>query len=109
MLELTPAQIAVLERLVAHGFSGVAFPLYASSVGVRKGNCAALLGPIAGDGMRIVGDPCYLIDGNLSVLVVRDKRRWFVWKKKQVEATPERLAELAQFTRELEDLLLTAV
>jgi hypothetical protein len=106
MLELTPQQIAILERLVAHGFHGVAFPLYASSAGVRKANCAALLQPVAGGGMRILGEPCYLVDNNLSVRVTRDGRQWFVWKKKEVEATPSLLAELASFTQELSILLL---
>jgi hypothetical protein len=109
MPELTAAQIAVLERLIERGFIAVAFPLYASSVGVRKGNCAALLAPVPGGGMRTFGEPSYLVDGNLSVLVARDGRRWFTWKKKQIEATPERLAEVTEFARELADLLLTPV
>lgn len=106
MLELTPPQIAVLERLIPHGFHGVAFPLYESSVGVRKGNCAALLQPVAGDGMRIFGEPCFLVDNNLSVRVNRDGRLWFVFKKKQIEATAGLLAELSAFTEELSTLLL---
>jgi hypothetical protein len=106
MLELTPQQIAVLERLVAHGFRGVAFPLYESSVGVRKGCCAALLQPVAGDGMRIFGEPCHLVDNQLSVRVNRDGRHWFVFKKNKVEATADLLAELSVFTEELSTLLL---
>jgi hypothetical protein len=106
MLELTPQQIAVLERLITHGFHGVEFPLYESSVGVRKGNCAALLQPVAGDGMRVFGEPCYLVDNNLSVRVHRDGRTWFVFKKKQLEATADLLGELAAFTEELATLLL---
>ena len=105
MLELSPQQIAVLERLVAQAFQVVPFPPYANAVGLRKGNCAALLGPAEGGGMKLVAEPCYLVDGNLSVRVSRGGKNWFVWKKKQIEATPDRLAELQRFTAELRALL----
>ena len=108
MLELTPQQIAALERLAACGFEIVAFPLYASAVGVRRGNCAALLQPDAGGTMRLLAEPCYLVEGNLSVRVERKGSAWFVWKKKQLEVTPERQAELDRFARELSKLLLGA-
>jgi hypothetical protein len=104
-LELTPQQIAVLERLAARGFQIVAFPLYASAVGVRKGNCAALLGPVAGGGMKLFGEPCYLVEGNLGARIARHERQWFVWKQKQLEVTPERLGELARFGEELKNAL----
>ena len=105
MLELTPQQIAVLERFAAQGFRVVAFPLYESALSVRKGNCAALLGPVAGGSMKLVAEPCYLVEGNLSVRLTRAGKQWFVWKRKQLEATPERLAELQRFTEELGNLL----
>lgn len=107
MIDLTPEQIAVLERLQRRGFVFIAFPLYASKIGVRKGNCAALLDPVAG-GLRIFGEACYLVDGNLSVQVTQGRKKAFVWKKSRVEATPERLAEVAQFAEELEELLLAS-
>ena len=75
MLELSPQQIAVLERLVAQGFQVVPFPPYANAVGLRKGNCAALVGPAEGGGMKLVAEPCYLVDGNLSVRVSRGDRK----------------------------------
>ena len=105
MLELTPQQVAILERLVEHGFRPTAFPLYASHIGVRKGNCAVLLAPVDDAGMIIFGEPCYLVNGNLTVRVKRAGREWFVWKKTELEATPERLAELALFTNELTSLV----
>jgi len=103
--ELTDAQLAVLERLRARGFSFVAFPLYASKIGVRKGNCAALLDPVGGGGLRLFGDPCYLVGGNLSVQVTQGDDKAFVWKKDRLPATPERLEELGRFAEELNDLL----
>lgn len=101
MLELTPEQIALLERLSAQGFQVVAYPLYPSTVGVRKGNCAALLRPTEGGRLRLYGEPSYLVEGNLTVRVTRAGRQWFVWKKKQVEATPEGMGELERFAEEL--------
>ncbi|MBI3671103.1 MAG: hypothetical protein HY237_15150 [Acidobacteria bacterium] len=106
MLEMTPQQIALLERLAAHGFEIVVFPLYSSAVGVRKGNCAALLQPVAGGAMKLFAEPCYLVGGNLSVRVRQGGKQWFVWKKKQLEATPERQAELDRFAAELSAMLL---
>jgi hypothetical protein len=104
-LELSPKHVTVLERIAGHGFAIVAFPLYASAVGIRKGNCAALLNAKAGGRFDLFGEPCHLIDGNLSVRVRRDGRDMFVWKKRELTATPERLAELTVFRQELEQLL----
>ena len=104
-MELSPQQIGVLERLIARGFAGVAFPLYANAVGVRKGSCAALLDPVANGGFRVFGEPCFLLEGNLTVRVTEKGKTYFVWKKQRLEATPERLAELEKFVAELKMLL----
>jgi hypothetical protein len=105
-MEPTPRQIGILQRLQKRDFQIVAFPMYASHIGVRKGNCAALLAPIAAGGFSVFGTPAYLIAGNLGVSIVRDGQKWFVWKKERLEATPERLTELSQFATELADCLL---
>jgi hypothetical protein len=107
-MELTPQQIAILERLRARGFEIVAFPMYASHVGVRKGNCAALLAPVAPAAFRVYGAPAYLVAGNFSVRISRDGRDWFVWKNEKLEVTPARLAELTAFSGDLSDSLLPA-
>jgi hypothetical protein len=103
--ELTSLQTAALERLVARGFRLVAFPLYATAIGVRRDSWAALLVPAENGALRLLGDPCYLIDGNLSVQVQRAGVRWFVWKNKSVEVTPELLAQLSRFADDLRDAL----
>jgi hypothetical protein len=103
--ELTPQQVAILERLVSGGFSVVAFPLYANAVGIRKGSYAALLDPLAGGGFRLFGEPCVLLDGNLTVRVTDKGKSWFVWKKQRVEATAERISGLDRFVSELKLLL----
>ena len=105
MNEITAQQMAILERIVSAGFSIVAFPLYANAVGVRRGGFAALLDPIPGDGFRLFGEPCVLLDGNLTVRVTEKGKSWFVWKKLRMEATPERVRELDQFVSELKLLL----
>jgi hypothetical protein len=99
--ELTQQQVAILERLVSNGFSIVAFPLYANAVGVRRGSCAALLEPVPGGEFRLFGEPCVLLEGNLTVRVKDKEQSWFVWKKQRIDATPERLAELTSFVSEL--------
>jgi hypothetical protein len=105
MNEFSPQQIGILERLVAKEFILVAFPLYANAVGVRKGSCAALLDPIPSSGFRVFGEPCMLLEGNLTVRITEKGKSWFVWKKQRVEATPERLRELETFVTELNLLL----
>ena len=105
MLELSPKQIAILEKIASQGFAIVAFPLYASAVGVKKGNCAALLIPVINGGLSLLGEPCWLVGGNMSVRVRKASGEWFVWKKQEVEVTPERIALVSQFRNELEDLL----
>jgi hypothetical protein len=105
MLEFSPQQIAILERLIARDFSIVAFPLYANAIGVRKGTCAALLDPIPNGGFRVFGEPCILLNGNLTVRIKEKGKTWFVWKKQRLEATKERLSELDNFVAELDVLL----
>ena len=105
MNEFSPQQIAILERLVSKGFVPVAFPLYANAVGIRRGSCAALLEPVANGGFRVFGEPCFLLDGNLTVRITEKGKSWFVWKKQRLEATAERLSELEQFVVELKLLL----
>jgi len=105
MNEFSPQQIGILGRLIAKEFILVAFPLYANAVGVRKGSCAALLDPIANGGFRVFGEPCMLLDGNLTVRITEKGKSWFVWKKQRLEATAERLLELEKFVVELKLLL----
>ena len=105
MNEFSPQQIGILERLVAKEFILVAFPLYANAVGVRKGSCAALLDPIANGGFRVFGEPCVLLEGNLTVRITEKGKTWFVWKKQRLEATAERLLELKSFVAKLNLLL----
>ena len=107
-MELTPHQLAILERLAAVGFSAVAFPKYASAIGLRRGGCAALLIPSPAGGLALQGEPCWLIGVNLAVPIQRNGKKLYVWKKESVEATPELEAELKQFKDELLAVLTSA-
>ncbi len=108
-MELTQLQARSLERLQALGFQIVAFGLYPNYLGVRKGNCAALLAPVMPEGFVVYGTPTWLVGDNFGVRVKRSDGEWFVWKKERVEATPERVAELERFSSELSDALLPTI
>lgn len=105
MVELSPQQMQVVERLFAAGFRPIAIPPYESALCMKKGNCAALLTLVPNAGLKLLAPPSFLVDGNLSVKLKRGPGEVFVWKKKEVEATPERLNELESFRRELSEIL----
>jgi len=109
MLDLTPRQLAILERLAVQGFAVVAFPKYGSAVGVCRGECAALLSPAPGGRLILQGEPCYLLDDNLAVPVLREGKKLFVWKQQSVEATPELEAALSEFKSDLARILESAL
>jgi hypothetical protein len=108
-MDLTPQHMSLLERLHARDFEIVAFPMYANYVGVRKGNCAALLAPIAAGRFQLHGQPAYLLGGNFSVRVTREGHDWFVWKKEKLEVNPARVAELENFTAQLSQALMPLI
>ena len=105
MVELSSLQMQVMQRLFEAGFRPIAIPPYESALCVRKGNCVAALAPVANAGMKLLAPATYLVDGNFSVKLKRGASEVFVWKKKEVEATAEKLAELEAFRNELKEIL----
>ena len=105
MPSLSSQHIAILQKLLENGFEIVSFPLYPNSVGVRKGNCAALLAPQDGGGIKLLVAPSVLIDGQLSVRVSRGGKEFYVWKKKELPATSHRIAEVEKCRKELSGLI----
>jgi hypothetical protein len=105
MVELSPLQIQVVERLFAAGFRPITIPPYESVLCMRKGDCAAVISPVPNGGLKLLAPPSYLVDGNLSVKVKRGSGEVFIWKKREVEATEPRLRELEFFRRELSEIL----
>jgi len=105
MQELTSQQMRIIERLFEAGFRPIAIPPYENAWCMRKGDCAAVLSAVPDAGIKLLAPPSYLVDGNLSVKLKRGSGAVFVWKKREMEATPERLKELESFRRELNELL----
>ena len=105
MVELTPQQMQTMERLFEAGFRPIAIPPYENALCIKRGDCAAVLAPVPNGGLKVLAPPSYLVAGNLSVKLKRGSGDVFVWKKNDVEATPDRLEELAVFKRELMQIL----
>ena len=105
MVELTQLQMQTLERLFAAGFRPIAIPPYESALCVHRGECAAVLAPVENGGLRLLAPATLMVDGNLSVRLKRAAGNVFVWKKKEVAATAERLKELDMFRTELVRIL----
>ena len=108
MPELTAQQIKTFERLLGAGFRPVAIAPYENALCVQRGECAAVLTRVPNGGLQLVAPPSYMIDGSLSVRLKRGHREVFVWKKNEIEATPERINELAKFRQELTEILAQA-
>jgi hypothetical protein len=105
MVELTPQQMQLMERLFEAGFRPIAIPPYESALCVRRGECAAVLAPVPNGGLKLLAPPSYLIDGHFGVRVKRGTGETFVWKNAELPATPERLQELESFREELKRVL----
>ncbi|MGB2677656.1 MAG: hypothetical protein WAN12_11300 [Candidatus Acidiferrum sp.] len=105
MVELTQLQMQTLERLFEAGLRPIAIPPYESALCVHRGECAAVLAPVANGGLRLLAPATVMVDGNLSVRLKRAAGDVFVWKKKEVAATAERLKELEAFRAELVGIL----
>ena len=105
-MELTEQQASILERLHAHNFEVMNFPVDAEYVGVQRGNCAALLAAQASGGFSIYGQPAYLVGGNFSAKILEGDGHYFVAQNDKLKVTPERNAELESFAADLAATLL---
>ena len=94
-----------MERLVEAGFRPMAIPPYENALCMRKGNCVAALALVPDGGLKLLAPPSYLVDGNFSVKLQRGSGEVFVWKKRELQATPERVRELESFRKELQEIL----
>jgi hypothetical protein len=105
MPQLTPTQLKMLEQLFAAGFRPIAIPPYESALCVHRGECAAVLTPVPNGGLQLLAPPTLMVDGNLSVKLKRGSKEVFVWKKREIDASAERLRALQTFRRELTSIL----
>jgi hypothetical protein len=108
MVELSPQQMKTIERLLQAGFRPITIPPYENVICMKKGDCAAVLAPVPQGGLQLAATPSYLVEGNLSVKVKRGPGEVFVWKKKELGATAERLSELEAFRAQLDEILNSA-
>src|SRR5215475_10426139 len=104
-MELSERQMQVMKRLFEAGFRPIAIPPYESALCLRRGDCAIVLTPVEQGGLRVLAPASFLIDGKFGVRVKRGGREIFVSKEREMEATPGRLKELAEFQKTLEELL----
>ena len=104
-MELTERQMRVLQRLFEAGYRPIAIPPYESALCLRRGECAVVLAPGENGGLRVLAPASFLVDGKFGVRVKRGEREVFVFKQQEIEATPERLNELENFARELNEIL----
>jgi hypothetical protein len=105
MPEFSEQQMQVIQRLLEAGFRPIAIPPYESALCMRKGDCAAVLAPVPNAGLKLLASPSYLVEGNFSVKLKRAQDEVFVWKSREMPATPERLRELEAFRSELLEIL----
>lgn len=89
-----------LQRIYIAGFELQTFDRFPTAVGAIKGNCIALLQPTP-TGLTMIGSAGWRMGEVLGVLLERNGRKVFQAKHEEIEATPERLEELRQFTEEL--------
>jgi hypothetical protein len=105
MAEFSAQQMQVIQRLLQAGFRPVTIAPYETALCMRRGDCAAVLAPVPNAGLKLLAPPSYLVDGNFSVKLKRAQGEVFVWKSREVQATPERMRELETFRDELLEIL----
>jgi hypothetical protein len=93
-----------LQRIYLAGFELETFDRFPKCIGVVRDGCIALLVPGV-DGMQILGTPGWRMGEAIGVLVERNGQKIFQNKQEILEATPERLAMLDRFRRDLNALL----
>jgi hypothetical protein len=104
-MELTERQMQVMKGLFEAGFRPVAIPPYESALCLRRVECAVVLAPVYGGGFKILAPATFLVDGKFGVRVNRGGKDVFIFKQQEVEATPERLRELREFQKTLDEVL----
>lgn len=105
MFELTDRQMRVVERLFEAGYRPIAIPRYESAICMGKGDCAAMFATVENGGLKLLAPVSFLVNGNFGVRLKRKGGDVFVWKKDELAATEERLAELERVREELAGIL----
>ena len=93
-----------LQRLYLAGFEFQTFERFPNAVGVIRNDCIVLMLPTP-QGLQMIGTPGWRVGEVIGVLVEKDGRQVFQNKDQIVEATPERLAELDRFRRDVKEAI----
>ncbi len=103
-MELTPAQISTLEKILRAGFRFVSIERAERYLGVERQGFVALLEPVDGR-LTLFGQLGYLIDDGIGMLVDRGEGKCFVRHERSVPATPDMLEGYERFRRELCEIM----
>ena len=104
IVELTPAQISMLERILNAGFRFVTIERAERYLGVERDGFVALLEPADGR-LKLFGQAGYLMGAGIGMLVERREGKCFVWHDQCVPTTPEMLAGYEKLKRELREIV----
>lgn len=99
-----PDSAEQLQQLYIAGFDLQTFERFPKAIGVLRDNCIAFLVP-GPEGLQILGNVGWRMGESLGPLVERDGQKVFVHKQETLEATPERIATLERFKRDLKAIL----
>ncbi len=103
-MELTPAQVTMLERILNAGFRFVTIERAERYLGVEREGFIALLEPADGQ-LGFFGQAGYLVGEGIAMLVERREGKCFVRHEQSVPATPEMLAGYEKFKRDLKQIV----
>src|SRR5690349_16982970 len=93
-----------LQALYAAGFELRTFDRFPRAIGILRGSCMVLLQPGA-HGLEMIGRQGWQIGESIAVLTEKDGRKVFQAKTEIIEATESRRTELAQFERDVTEVL----
>ena len=102
--DLTQGQARVLQRLLQAGFQFANIEHVARHIIVEKAGFIALLDPAGGE-LKLFGQLGYRVGDGIGMLVERGGKSIFVWKKQEVEATPDLLTVYERVRTELKEIL----
>src|SRR5437879_6241734 len=91
-MDITPAQVAALERFLRAGFQFVTLEHVERYLAVEKEGFVALLDPSDGR-LNLFGQAGYRMGRGIGMLVEGREGKSFVWKSESVLATPQLVAE----------------
>jgi hypothetical protein len=103
-LDLTPAQIERLEKLLQSGFRFVTLERFGRVFGIERDGFVVLVDPSEGN-LKPFSQAGYRIGDGIGMLVERGGSKAFVWHDQVVPATAELFETYQRFRAEIEGVL----